>query len=374
MAKQPHRDKQAGAANAAHIAAYSQRILTLRRVLPIAAFLLLMLLVLAANPDLARAPQPNKLTSDDNDRLVIDRPVFQGRLPDGRRYELAALQGGQKINGDVSLSAARLAVAASQAHPSLSFSADKGLYRLGDDGMASLSGNVVVQTGDGRRISTAHLDMDMERASWQAPKGATMRAPSGDVTAQLIEADEAQGLYRFHTVKMRLHARAKDAPQISPQISPSPSAPSAERFTTDASAPIDLEAGLMVWQRGADRARLSAGSRIAQGPLTLSAARIGIVLADDGTAQSLAADGQVILRSTNDAGWEMRRAEADNALMDLTANTLVLRGYVTVVQPALTKDAQDRRVSGGQLTLDLVSGQARLTGGGDKPRARIELR
>jgi hypothetical protein len=47
---------------------------------------------------------------------------------------------------------------------------------------------------------------------------------------------------------------------------------------------------------------------------------------------------------------------------------------VTVVQPALTKDAQDRRVSGGQLTLDLVSGQARLTGGGDKPRARIELR
>jgi lipopolysaccharide transport protein LptA len=146
------------------------------------------------------------------------------------------------------------------------------------------------------------------------------------------------------------------------------------RFTTDASAPIDLEAGLMVWQRGADRARFSAGARIAQGPLTLSAARIDIVLADDGTAQSLAADGQVILRSTNDAGREMRRAEADNALMDLTANTLVLRGDVTVVQPALTKDAQDRRVSGGQLTLDLVSGQARLTGGGDKPRARIELR
>jgi lipopolysaccharide transport protein LptA len=373
MAKQPHRDKQAGAANAAHIAAYSQRILTLRRVLPIAAFLLLMLLVLAANPDLARAPQPNKLTSDDNDRLVIDRPVFQGRLPDGRRYELAALQGGQKINGDVSLSAARLAVAASQAHPSLSFSADKGLYRLSDDGMASLSGNVVVQTGDGRRISTAHLDMDMERASWQAPKGATMRAPSGDVTAQLIEADEAQGLYRSHKVKMRLHRRAKGAPQISPSPS-APSAPSAVRFTTDASAPIDLEAGLMVWQRGADRARFSAGARIAQGPLTLSAARIDIVLADDGTAQSLAADGQVILRSTNDAGRETRRAEADNALMDLTANTLVLRGDVTVVQPALTKDAQDRRVSGGQLTLDLVSGQARLTGGGDKPRARIELR
>ena len=209
MAKQPHRDNKTGAANAAHIAAYSQRILTLRRVLPIAAFLLLILLVLAANPDLARAPQSNGLTSDDNDRLVIDRPVFEGRLPDGRRYELAALQGGQKINGDVNLLAARLAVAASKAHPALSFSADKGLYRLSDDGMASLSGNVVVQTGDGRRIDTSQLEMNMATASWQAPKGATMRAPSGAVTAQLIEADEAQGLYRFHTIKMRLQTFPK---------------------------------------------------------------------------------------------------------------------------------------------------------------------
>jgi hypothetical protein len=36
--------------------------------------------------------------------------------------------------------------------------------------------------------------------------------------------------------------------------------------------------------------------------------------------------------------------------------------------------AQESRLSGGQLALDLASGKARLTGGGDKPRARIELR
>jgi lipopolysaccharide transport protein LptA len=379
MAEQPQTDKNTGASDASHIAAYSKRILTLRRLLPLAACLLLLLLVLAANPDFVRAPVVDGfLTGDDNDRLVIDRPVFEGRLPDGRRYQLAAVQGGQKTNGNVGLSAARLTIEAAQGRPAILFTADKGFYRVTEDGTASLSGNVVVETGDGRYISAPRLDMNIDTASWQAPDGATMRAPSGDMTTQQLSVDETSGLYRFRDIKMRLRPRHK-AGQAGRSVSaPTQTVPSETgsglRFATDAAAPIDIEAGLMAWQRGADKNRLSDGARIQQGPLTLSAARIDIVLADDGTAQSLIAEGEVVLISEEEAGQAPRRAKAEQAVMDLSAETLVMRGNVAVVQMAAKAGAQESRLSGGQLALDLASGKARLTGGGDKPRARIELR
>ncbi|HCL49025.1 MAG TPA: hypothetical protein DHW86_05860, partial [Rhodobiaceae bacterium] len=361
MAEQPQTDKNTGASDASHIAAYSKRILTLRRLLPLAACLLLLLLVLAANPDFVRAPVVDGLlTGDDNDRLVIDRPVFEGRLPDGRRYQLAAVQGGQKTNGNVGLSAARLTIEAAPGRPAILFTADKGFYRVTEDGTASLSGNVVVETGDGRYISAPRLDMNIDTASWQAPDGATMRAPSGDMTTQQLSVDETSGLYRFRDIKMRLRPRHK-AGQAGRSVSaPAQTVPSETgsglRFATDAAAPIDIEAGLMAWQRGADQNRLSDGARIQQGPLTLSAARIDIVLADDGTAQSLIAEGEVVLISEEEAGQAPRRAQAAQAVMDLSAETLVMRGNVAVVQMAAKAGAQESRLSGGQLALDLASG------------------
>ena len=98
------------------------------------------------------------------------------------------------------------------------------------------------------------------------------------------------------------------------------------------------------------------------------------MLADDGTAQSLIAEGEVVLISEEETGQAPRRAQAAQAVMDLSAETLVMRGNVAVVQMAAKAGAQESRLSGGQLALDLASGKARLTGGGDKPRARIELR
>jgi len=56
----------------------------------------------------------------------------------------------------------------------------------------------------------------------------------------------------------------------------------------------------------------------------------------------------------------------------LKGEKLVLSGNVVVVEDAAGAD--EKRLSGGRLALDMVSGKARLTGGGDKPRARIELR
>ena len=59
------------------------------------------------------------------------------------------------------------------------------------------------------------------------------------------------------------------------------------RFVTDNAAPIELKAGDMVWQRETGHAVLSDAARFAQGPLSLSAARIDLSFAPDGTAQTM---------------------------------------------------------------------------------------
>ena len=144
------------------------------------------------------------------------------------------------------------------------------------------------------------------------------------------------------------------------------------RFATDSAAPIDIAAGLMVWQREKNVAELTGAARLEQGPLNLTAQRIVLRLGDDGTAETLTATGDVVLLSTGDDTAAPRRATAARADMDLKGEKLVLSGNVAVVEDAAGAD--EKRLSGGRLALDMVSGKARLTGGGDKPRARIELR
>ena len=149
------------------------------------------------------------------------------------------------------------------------------------------------------------------------------------------------------------------------------------RFVTDNAAPIELKAGDMVWQRETGHAVLSDAARFAQGPLSLSAARIDLSFAPDGTAQTMTAEGDVVLVSRDKTGT--RRAEAARAELDLTADKLVLLGNVSVTQmgsPSSDNNntADAAGLMGGELTVDMVSGRAILRGGGDKPRARIELR
>ncbi|MGB0477824.1 MAG: LptA/OstA family protein [Parvibaculales bacterium] len=155
---------------------------------------------------------------------------------------------------------------------------------------------------------------------------------------------------------------------------PLAAAPRAEaqalRFATDSTAPIDLAAGLMVWQRAAGHAQLNKDAQMRQGPLTLSADQLAIKFADNGTAENIRADGQVVLLSAASDDSAPRRATARQAFVDLEGQTIILTGDVTMTDGA---DAA-RQLSGARLSLDMVSGRARLTGGVDKPRARIELR
>jgi len=195
-----------------HTAAYSQRITRLRRLLPLIALLLFGLLVLASNPDFTRQTGGEGVAS--SDRLVINRPVFAGRLNDGRPYLLKAEQGRQQTNGDVALRAADLTLDATAIKPSLSFVADQGFYKSPtgpEAGAASLSGNVVVKTGDGNVVRTQQLDMDVTNGNWQAPEGAGMDGPSGALTAKRMAADETLGVYHFENVTMRLQRQTAEA-------------------------------------------------------------------------------------------------------------------------------------------------------------------
>lgn len=142
------------------------------------------------------------------------------------------------------------------------------------------------------------------------------------------------------------------------------------RFATDSRAPLEVEAGLMVWQRIVAKARLTDNAKITQGPLMLSADKLEINFTADGTAQDIFAEGHVVLVSAGDGESTPRRAQSAQAHVDLTRQTIALIGNVSMVEGNENKT----QLNGARLALDMVSGRARLSGAGDKPRARIELR
>ena len=163
------RDKQRE--EAAHIEAYSQRIIHLRRILPIIAVLLLGLLVLAANPDFSRNSTHDATPDNEDNRLLIDQPVFDGRLTDGRAYRFSALQGAQKNDGTMAVSDALMNIAGNDQKPSISFSANEGIFRspIGARGdTVELLGDVNVTTGDGYQFLTPHIAINLADAIWYA--------------------------------------------------------------------------------------------------------------------------------------------------------------------------------------------------------------
>ena len=201
------RDKQRE--EAAHIEAYSQRIIHLRRILPIIAVLLLGLLVLAANPDFSRNSTHDTTPDNEDNRLLIDQPVFDGRLTDGRAYRFSALQGAQKNDGTMVFRSAQLNVAANGAKPSIFFTANEGFFdpqQNGKNALARLAGNVVAKTSDGHELRAPKMEMRLNDAVWLAEKGLTMQGPSGTLRAAQLEADDKAAIYHFRNIQMRLIA------------------------------------------------------------------------------------------------------------------------------------------------------------------------
>ena len=144
-------------------------------------------------------------------------------------------------------------------------------------------------------------------------------------------------------------------------MSATPATAQSLRFQTDATAPLQLTAGQLVWQHDTQLAEASDKARLSQGDLVLSAERMIVHMDETGRASHLTASGQVRLRDAT------QRAEAGQAAYDFITEKLVLRDNVVVMDRP--DDTKTRKLSGARLQLDMRTGKARLGGG----RARIEL-
>jgi lipopolysaccharide transport protein LptA len=163
---------------------------------------------------------------------------------------------------------------------------------------------------------------------------------------------------------------------------PVPSPAQGVRFATDASAPLSAKADKIIWQQAIGRADFSGAAHITQGPLSIQADTMQLLMSPSGVAQSLVSQGQVVVLSSPGPGPQdgVHRADADRAHYDLIANTLLLSGNVQVRQNGAGKAG---KMSGASLKIDMQTGLARILGApvlsGETPkngkpgRARIEL-
>ena len=140
------------------------------------------------------------------------------------------------------------------------------------------------------------------------------------------------------------------------------------RFSTGPAAPTILEAGRMLWQQESGRMVLTEGAQLTQGPMILTAEAMEIIsAAGGGEPEKLTANGNVVLRSENG-----RVARGDKAVYRFSQETLTLTGNVEISDT--TPDARAQKLSGAALTINMLDGTSRLTGGDRGGRARIELR
>lgn len=142
------------------------------------------------------------------------------------------------------------------------------------------------------------------------------------------------------------------------------------RFATDPKAPVDVKAGVIDWRGETRIADFSDGAEFVQGPLAMTAQTMRLTVLPNGAAGTLTARGQVEVVSSDAQGGVMRRAFAEQAVYQPAAETLILSGNVEVRETAKRQSV----LTGAVLEIDVRSGRGQLTGGGDKPRARIELR
>lgn len=183
---------------------YSKRIKLLRKILPLMAVALLLILGLAANPEWRRALSPPENQAD---RLRIDRPVFSGRLTDLRPFRLTATEGRQKADGVIAMQVPDLVIDADNPQGRLALTALRADYRAAA-GEAFLSGQVQLRDAGGTVVRSEQMRADMNSGIVTA-SAVSMRGPAGRVRALAMRADTKIRHYRFADAVMRLRETAR---------------------------------------------------------------------------------------------------------------------------------------------------------------------
>lgn len=202
----------------ADIGFYSKRIRLLRKILPVIALFLLLALVLAANPDLRSALMTGDNSSgSDTDRLVIDRPQFEGRLADGRRFQMTALTGRQKTDGDIAMQNADILIDGDNPNGRMQLNAAHANYRPGAASARLYGAQQNSQTADTLVTARDALDnvltgtemaADLDAGVLNANK-VTMTGAAGRIDAAQVTAFTKTKHYRFSEAVMRLKEAAK---------------------------------------------------------------------------------------------------------------------------------------------------------------------
>ncbi len=189
---------------------YSNRVALLRKLLLGLAALGVLALIVGANPTLrdgvANKIQQNFARNGLLAGLMIEEPIFEGRLPNGQNYQLSA-QRGQHDDGTIALEKLTLNIAPLATHNGLDLRADSGTITTGSQ-TAELHGAVRGTDSRGNQFSTDRLQMNIAQGKWLAPHEITMSGATGRLHATRLEADTNSGAYVFDNASLYIGERA----------------------------------------------------------------------------------------------------------------------------------------------------------------------
>lgn len=178
---------------------HSKRVALLRKLLPFLAALGVLVLLLGANRDTLSSLSQSAVTSVSTN-LAIEAPQFEGRLADGRRFEISAKTGRQLDDGALVMHNLALQVS-DQGGEALAAEAAQGRLTSGRQS-AELTGAVRLRDAEGARLETEALKVNLETGALSAPQGVVFTAPGGRLRAARFIGDATH--YRFFDVEMTL--------------------------------------------------------------------------------------------------------------------------------------------------------------------------
>lgn len=182
---------------------HSKRVALLRKLLPFLAALGVLVLLLGANRDTLSSLSQSAVTSV-SANLAIEAPKFEGRLADGRRFEISAQSGRQQDDGALVLRDLALRVS-DQGGEALAAEAEQGRLAA-TRASADLTGRVRMRDAGGARLETEALEVNLETGAMSAPQGVVFTAPAGSLRAARFNGDATQ--YRFFDIEMTLQRSA----------------------------------------------------------------------------------------------------------------------------------------------------------------------
>lgn len=177
---------------------YSQMVRSMRLVLPVVIFAIVVVLVIWTQDDAAiTAVSPAQTEGKNLTRNELVKPKFQALDDQNQPYSITADHALQNKED-----ASKIMLTAPQAHIDLksgrtvNLTAQTGEYDQ-KSGRLKLNGAVKLTQDEGYELETPQADIDLTRKTVVSHETVTGSGPKGDISAQGLEADSTQGQIIF---------------------------------------------------------------------------------------------------------------------------------------------------------------------------------